>query len=82
MPTVLRADGFRVYFYSRETREPPHVPIDRGGATAKVWLEPVALASSAGFAARDLAVVLDLVRAKRPQLLEAWDGFFTSRGDG
>lgn len=62
MPTVLRAAGFRVYFYSRETGEPPHVHIDRGGATAKLWLAPVRLASSAGFAAHELSDVLDLVR--------------------
>jgi hypothetical protein len=42
MPTIFRGDGFRVYFYSREPGEPPRVHIDRGGATAKVWLETVA----------------------------------------
>ena len=81
MPTVLRADGFRVYFYSREPGEPPHVHLDRGGATAKVWLEPVAMASSAGFPARDLGDVLRLVRTHQPKLLEAWRDFFEASGD-
>jgi hypothetical protein len=58
MPTVLRANGLRLYFYSRETGEPPYVHIDRAGATAKVWLDSVALASNAGFPARELPIVL------------------------
>ena len=51
MPTILRIQGFRVYFWSREPNEPPHVHLDQGGASAKVWLEPVALASDVGFPA-------------------------------
>nr|WP_294509635.1 DUF4160 domain-containing protein [uncultured Rhodopila sp.] len=58
MPTVLRVDGFRVYFWSHEPNEPPHVHLDKGGASAKVWLEPVRLASNAGFVAHSLGVIL------------------------
>jgi hypothetical protein len=65
MPTILRADGFRIYFYSHEPGEPPHVHIDRGGSTAKVWLESVGIASNAGFPARELADVLRLVTSRR-----------------
>jgi hypothetical protein len=32
MPTILRVDGFRVYFWSHEPNEPPHVHLDKGGA--------------------------------------------------
>ena len=76
MPTVLRVDGYRVYFWSREPNEPPHVHVDKGGASAKVWLEPVALASNAGFPARELGDVLRLVRNHHPELLRAWHDFF------
>jgi len=30
VPTVLRVQGFRVYFWSREPNEPPHVHLDKG----------------------------------------------------
>ena len=40
MPTVLREEGYRFYFYSHEPNEPPHVHVDKGGSTAKFWLEP------------------------------------------
>jgi len=67
MPTILRVNGFRVYFYSHEPGEPPHVHVDRGGATAKVWLESMTLAGNAGFSAGEL---------RRVDCLEAWHGFF------
>ncbi|MGA9865222.1 MAG: DUF4160 domain-containing protein [Acetobacteraceae bacterium] len=76
MPTVLRAEGFRFFFWSREPNEPPHIHVDKAGASAKVWLEPVALAGNAGYPARDLGVVLGLVRENRSELIEAWHEFF------
>lgn len=76
MPTILRIQGFRVYFWSREPNEPPHVHLDKGGSSAKVWLDPVLLASNVGFPARDLSVILRLVREHQPKLLEAWHEFF------
>ncbi len=76
MRTILRADGFRVYFWSHEPNEPPHVHLDKGGASAKVYEEPVRLAGNAGFVAHDLGVILRLVRQHQPQLPEAWPEFF------
>lgn len=81
MPTVLRVDGFRLYFYSHEPNEPPHVHVDRGGASAKVWLDNVALASNAGFSAKELGDVLRLVLAHQARLLEAWHDFFGTGAD-
>ena len=54
MPTVLREGPYRVYFYSYEPNEPPHVHVDRDDSSAKFWLEPVALARNQGFSARGL----------------------------
>jgi hypothetical protein len=76
LPTVLRADGFRFYFYSHEPGEPAHVHVDKGGASAKVWLDPVSLARNRGFRARELNVIIRLVRDHRSALLEAWNGYF------
>ncbi len=53
MPTLLRIGAFRFYFYSHEPGEPPHVHIDRGEATIKVWLTHVEVAKSRGFRAHD-----------------------------
>ncbi len=76
MPTVLRKDGFRLYFFSHEPGEPPHIHVDRGGSSAKVWLSPVTLARSIGFSAHELRGILRLVGEHRDQLLEAWNEYF------
>ncbi len=47
MPTVLRIRGCQLYSWSREPNEPLRVHVDRTGASAKVWLQPVALAGNA-----------------------------------
>jgi hypothetical protein len=41
---VLRRDGFRVFFFSDEGWEPPHVHVERGGGIVKYCLNPVAMA--------------------------------------
>jgi hypothetical protein len=38
MPTVLKKNGFRFYFYHNENLEPAHIHIDYGGGSAKFWL--------------------------------------------
>ncbi len=76
MPTVFRSDGYRVYFYSHEPNEPPHVHVDKGGASCKIWLSPVALAKNSGFAARELGPILDMIRLHQSICLEIWYGYF------
>lgn len=76
MPTVLRIGAFRFYFYSHEPNEPPHVHVDRGEATIKIWLEPVEVAKSRGFRAHEIGGILALVDEHRSSLLEAWHEYF------
>ena len=76
MPTVLRIGAFRFYFYSHEPNEPPHVHIDRGDATIKVWLTDGEVAKSRGFRAHEINELLTMVAANRTRLLEAWHEYF------
>lgn len=76
MPTVLRIGAFRFYFYSHEPNEPPHIHIDRGEATIKIWLDPVEVAKSRGFRAHEIAGIVAMVDANRTLLLEAWHEYF------
>ncbi len=76
MPTILRTDGYRFYFFSHEPNEPPHVHIDKAGATMKVWLEDVAVAKSLGFRNRDGNAILAHVQEHREIMLEAWYEYF------
>ena len=76
MPTVMRIGPFRFYFYSHEPNEPPHVHVDRGEATMKLWLEPVEVAKSRGFRAHEIGGIVAMVEEHRLALLEAWHEYF------
>ena len=68
--------GYRLYFYSHEPNEPPHVHVDKAGSSVKIWLDPVAVARNVGFAPHELNEVVRLVQQSSLTLLEAWREFF------
>lgn len=76
MPTVLRIGVYRFYFYSHEPNEPVHVHIDKGNATAKIWLHDISVARSVGFALHELRELQRLVKQHQITLREAWDAYF------
>jgi hypothetical protein len=80
MPTLLRTEGYRFYFYSHEPNEPPHVHVDKADWSAKVWLTPVSLARNLGYRPKELSAILSLVREHRESFLEAWHGYFSNGG--
>jgi hypothetical protein len=76
MPTVLRLDGFRFFFYSLEGNEPPHIHVEHGDKIAKFWLEPVSLAESHGFRSHELNRLRLHVITQRFVFMEAWNAHF------
>ncbi|MBW8813677.1 MAG: DUF4160 domain-containing protein [Caulobacterales bacterium] len=76
MPTLLRWNGYRFYFFSNEGNEPAHVHVDKAGSTAKFWLADGLLARNIGFSNREIAELSDKVREQRDTFLEAWRGYF------
>jgi hypothetical protein len=77
MPTILRHGPYRLFFYSADADEPPHVHIERESKVAKFWLDPVRLAASGGFARAELRDIERIVSDNERLLLEAWNGFFS-----
>jgi hypothetical protein len=76
MPTILRVRGFRLFFFSNEGREPPHIHVESGGNYAKFWLRPVALARSVGYNAHELRRLRQIVEAQCVFLEEKWNERF------
>jgi hypothetical protein len=79
LPTLLRQDGLRFFFYSLESlegAEPPHLHVEQAEQVAKFWLEPVALAYSSGFRSAELKRVRLLVIGHRLTFLKAWHEYF------
>ncbi len=78
MPTVLRLEGYRFFFYSRENNEPSHIHVEMGDALAKFWLDPVELASSKRFRAHELGVIRQMVLEYQPTFMGAWNDYFNA----
>jgi hypothetical protein len=78
VPTVLRAGAYRLFFYSSDRSEPPHVHVSRDDGAAKFWLSPVALQKSTGFSRVELARIESIVEERRDDLLRSWHEYFDS----
>lgn len=76
MPTVSRINGYRFYFYSHEPNEPPHIHVDKAGASLKAWLDPVTLAKNIGFRRHEIHAILQIVMAHQQAFLETWHEYF------
>lgn len=76
MPTILREGPYRFYFVSGDRGEPPHVHVHRDSASAKLWLNPVELASSGRLSRSELREIHRIVERNRTLFLEEWHDYF------
>ena len=75
-PTIFRERGFRFFFFSREESR-MHVHVHCGQGEAKFWLEPqIELAQNYGLAAKDLAVIRQLIEGHEHEIRRAWQEHF------
>jgi len=77
MPTVLRIHGFKFFFYANEGSEPPHVHVDKGDATGKMWLASRLWAYVRGFNQTQLRQIEAILQARQAELMERWNEFFS-----
>ena len=80
MPTVLRQGPYRLFFYSSDGTEPPHVHIEREHRVGKFWLAPVRMQSSGGFSRSEIRRIERIVEEHQGLLVESWNEFFNDRG--
>jgi Domain of unknown function (DUF4160) len=75
-PTVLRKDGYRLYFFSRE--EPRiHIHAYCGDGEAKFWLEPkVELAYNHNLRRKQLREIKALIDEHYEEIVDAWRDHF------
>ena len=80
-PTVLRAGGFRFYFFSRE--EPrAHIHVHHAEGEAKFWIRPhVELAVNYGLKPKRIAEAERLIEENLNEIRRAWDKHFAGGGD-
>jgi hypothetical protein len=79
MPTLLRWNGYRFFFYSADGGEPPHVHVCRAEQEAKIWLSDLTVAVNFGYSAQELGEIVRKAREQREAFLEAWNDHFANR---
>ncbi|MBI4202121.1 MAG: DUF2442 domain-containing protein [Chloroflexi bacterium] len=78
MPTALRVQGYRFYFFASDGPEPAHVHVERESKRAKFWLNPVSLANNNGFTDVELWHIRRIVEEHRSVLFYWRHGMATS----
>jgi len=76
VPPVLRVKGVRFFFFSNEPNEPVHIHVESDDKYAKFWLEPVQLAKSVGYSARELSEIRSLIVENASVFKRRWDEYF------
>lgn len=82
MPTVLRDGPYRMFFFSADRGEPPHVHVAREAKEAKFWLNPIRLQNSGGFGSSEINRLTKLVEEHQQNLLGEWYAFFSPKRTG
>jgi hypothetical protein len=76
-PTVFIWKGYRFYFFSRE--EPRiHIHVRDANGQAKFWIEPeIALEKNYGLKKEELSDILNIIRIRKQEIVDAWHKHFT-----
>jgi len=77
VPNVIRIGKYRFFFFSREGNEPIHIHVESDENYAKFWLDPVELARSIGFSAREINEIKKLVLQNLTIFKEKWHEYFS-----
>ena len=76
MPTLLRINGFKFFFYSNE-HEPRHIHAMKDNDYAKIDLENLEVIFST-FKSKDLAFVIETTKQNRDEFIRRWNEYFKS----
>ncbi len=76
MPTFADIGPYKLFLYSSDGNEPPHIHVRRDRATAKFWIAPVRIATSRNFSDSDLRSLQKLVEENENAIMEAWNDYF------
>lgn len=77
MPTILRAKGYRFFFYVND-HSPPHIHVEKEKATAKFDLKNAKLIRSKRFNAGELKEIRKLVIENTELFKKKWDENFAN----
>lgn len=76
MPTVLRIEGYRFFFFSNE-HLPEHIHIESGDKYARIELETLNVTDSYKLNSKELKKLLKIIENNHTELQRSWDDYFT-----
>ena len=75
MPTVLKIDGFRFFFFSDE-HTPEHIHIEKGDSYIRIEIESLKMTNSYNINSKETKKLVNLVSEHKDKLREAWNEYF------
>jgi len=76
MPVLLRLKGYRFFFYSGESGEPPHVDVSKDRNIAKFWIESITVVRNSRFTPLELREIARIISDYRLDFLRRWNEHF------
>jgi hypothetical protein len=81
MPTIIRKNGWRIFFYSNEGKEPMHVHAIKGSSEVKYWISQkmnmISYANSFNLTPKLKREIEEILMEYLPRLIQAWHTYFT-----
>jgi hypothetical protein len=74
VPTLLKQNGFKFFFYANE-HEPKHIHIIKGEGFAKVELETLKVTQNF-LKPKDLKIALEIIKQNQINFIRVWDEWF------
>ena len=75
MPTVLRINGYRFFFFSDE-HMPQHIHIEKADSYVRVVLDTLEVTDSYKISNKEIGKLIKLVEENSELLKGAWDEYF------
>ena len=75
MPTILKIDGWRFFFFSDE-HTPEHIHIEKADSYVRIEIESLLVTDSYNLNSKELKKLLQLVKQHNKELKEAWNEYF------
>ena len=78
MPTVLRIDGYRFFFFSDE-HLPLHIHVEKAECYLRVELENLKLTDNYRFSSKEVQKIVAIIEENRIDLIGAWNEYFNQK---
>lgn len=79
MPTILRVDGFRFFFFSDE-HLPLHIHVEKGDGYMRVELDTFKVTKRYKLSKNDEKKVITIIQEHQQKLIGAWNEYFNYKG--